>query len=320
MIIISTKISIIVPVYQAQAYIERCLDSLLKQNFTDFELLLIDDGSKDASGSICDGYAQNDSRIIVKHKSNEGVSKTRQYGLDLAVGEYVIFVDPDDWVEPDYLKVLYETAKSGDYDLVMCDFLKEFGNNNSVYCCQKPSSLDAASILEEMFTTLNGSTWNKLVRKDLYTRFVINFPEGINFCEDLYVTCSLLLKDIKVSYVNRALYHYDQIVNMNSIVRVYNEAAYERDKKVFAVFTDLFKRSKEPKNFRKAFVRLFVERAFWANVYNSKEFETRFARYSQVLATFSDIKGKMFYYSSIGYYRQVYYFALLCRKLKTMIR
>ena len=108
--ITSPKISIIVPVYKAENYIHRCIKSLLSQTFTDFEILLINDGSPDKSGEICDEYAKSDKRIRVFHKENGGVSSARQCGIDNARGEYTIHVDPDDWVDPRMLEELYLKA------------------------------------------------------------------------------------------------------------------------------------------------------------------------------------------------------------------
>lgn len=116
------KVSIIVPVYKAEKYINRCIDSILAQTYTDWELLLVDDGSPDRSGEICDEYAKKDSRIRVFHKENGGVSSARQMGQDKASGEYTIHADPDDWMEPTMLEELYAKAKEDDADMVLCDF------------------------------------------------------------------------------------------------------------------------------------------------------------------------------------------------------
>lgn len=130
------KISIIVPVYKAEKYLNRCVDSILAQTFTDFELLLIDDGSPDKSGEICDEYARKDSRVRVIHKENGGVSSARQRGLDESIGEYTIHADPDDWVEPTMLEELYNKANKEDADMVICDFFYEYktGSVISILC------------------------------------------------------------------------------------------------------------------------------------------------------------------------------------------
>ena len=124
---LNISVSIIVPVYKAEAYLHHCLDSILAQTFTDWELLLVDDGSPDRSGVICDEYAAKDDRIIVFHKENGGVSSARQKGQDEAQGEYTIHADPDDWVEPTMLEELYKKAKADDADMVICDYFSNTG-------------------------------------------------------------------------------------------------------------------------------------------------------------------------------------------------
>ena len=116
------KISVIIPVYNAEKYLYRCIDSVLAQTYQDFELLLIDDGSKDSSGAICDEYAAKDARVRVFHKENGGVSSARNVGLDHARGEWITFVDADDWISMDWLK---EMMTHSDSDLVIADFVVE---------------------------------------------------------------------------------------------------------------------------------------------------------------------------------------------------
>lgn len=213
------KISIIVPVYKAETYLHRCVDSILAQTFTDWELLLIDDGSPDRSGDICDEYAKKDTRIRVIHKENGGVSSARQRGLDESIGEYTIHADPDDWVEPDMLEGLYNKAKEEDADMVICDFFYEY-KTGSIICKQHIENCNAEFILKQMFSQqLPGMCWNKLIRRECYIKYNISFPKDIIRWEDLYVVCSLLMHPIKCAYLSKAFYHYDQIVNNNSIVR-----------------------------------------------------------------------------------------------------
>lgn len=211
------KISVIVPVYKAEAYLHRCVDSLLAQTFTDFEILLVDDGSPDKSGEICDEYARKDSRVRVFHKENGGVSSARQCGMDYARGEYTIHADPDDWVDPTMLEELYRKAKEEDADMVICDFYEE-RKNKTIYVRQQPSSLDHETVLCELFGQLFASCWNKLVRRDRYKEFGVRFPLELSCCEDLYVNVCFISKNIKITYLNRAFYHYDQVVNENSIL------------------------------------------------------------------------------------------------------
>ena len=127
------KISVIVPVYRAEQYIVRCVDSILTQKFHDIELILVDDGSPDHCPEICDKYAQKDNRVKVIHQKNGGVAAARNAGLILAQGEYITFVDSDDFIEPDMYQSMIQVADQYDCDVVMCDCIKEFGNRNEIY-------------------------------------------------------------------------------------------------------------------------------------------------------------------------------------------
>lgn len=215
-------VSVIVPVYKAENYLHRCVDSLLAQTFTDFEILLIDDGSPDRSGEICDEYAAKDSRIRVFHKENGGVSSARQCGIDNAFGEYTIHVDPDDWVESEMLEVLYQKAKQEDADMVICDYFEE-RQGKLKYIEQKPLSLNSRAIQEELLRCkLHGSCCNKLIRQSCYYKKVY-FPTEFNIREDLYFNILLLNNDLKIAYLSKAFYHYIRDVNQNSYTLNMNE-------------------------------------------------------------------------------------------------
>lgn len=219
------KVSVIVPVYNAEKYLRRSLDSLKIQTLQEFEVILIDDGSKDFSSAICDEYVGSDSRFSVIHKQNEGVSAARQTGLDAAHGEYVIHVDSDDWVEPTMLEELYTKAISENADIVICDYFNNIGPKQTV-CNQRPSSLEPKKILQELFQQLHGSCWNKLARRACYKQYGIQFPCGINYCEDLFTWVQLLShEEVKVAYLNKAFYHYCD--NPESITRSYQRSQYE---------------------------------------------------------------------------------------------
>lgn len=213
------KVSIIVPVYKAEAYLHRCVDSILAQTFTEWEMILVDDGSPDRSGEICDEYAKKDSRIRVIHKENGGVSSARQRGLDESIGEYTIHADPDDWVEPTMLAEMYQKAKDEDADIVMTDFFQNKGHCQE-YIGQKPKEINRKEVLRELlFQQLHGSCCNKLVRRVCYSRYGICFPYGMCCWEDLYVNVCLLTNDVKITYLPKAFYHYDCAENQNSLVR-----------------------------------------------------------------------------------------------------
>lgn len=212
------SVSVIVPVYKAEAYLAKCLDSLLAQTLEDFELLLVDDGSPDRSGKICDEYAAADSRIRVLHKDNGGVSSARQCGIDHARGEYTIHADPDDWVESDMLEHLYRKAKEDEADMVICDYYVNTKGKQR-YIKQRPSALDPHIVQRELFQQLHGSCWNKLIRRSCYITHKVKFPVGINLSEDTIFNVRLLNNDIRIAYLPKAYYHYVQNVNPNSLVK-----------------------------------------------------------------------------------------------------
>ena len=211
------QISVIVAVYAAEKYMRHCLDSLLCQTFRDFEVILVDDGSKDESGKICDEYAEKDSRIKVIHKENGGVASARQCGLDNATGDYVIHVDPDDWVESTMLEEMLQNALENSSDMVICDFIRH-EDKKAHYFSQKPKSLETQSVMRELFQGLHGACWNKLVRRSLFKEFNISFPPKMVVWEDLFVSIHLAIHDIRISYIPKAFYHYDSSVNENSLV------------------------------------------------------------------------------------------------------
>ena len=139
------------------------MDSILAQTFESWELILVDDGSLDRSGILCDEYATKDSRIVVIHKKNEGVGAARQTGMDNATGEYIIHVDPDDWVEPDMLEQLYQKAKENEFDIVICDYFVDYVDRH-VRVSQQPASLTASDVLYDLFTVCVSCPASTIVR------------------------------------------------------------------------------------------------------------------------------------------------------------
>lgn len=213
------KISVICPVYNVEKYIHRCLNSILNQTFTNFELILIDDGSKDNSGIICDEYAYKDSRITVIHKQNGGVASARQVGTDIARGNYIIHVDPDDWVSQDYLEKLFSKAHETDADVIICDYYIA-DDKTYHHCKQEPYALDAESILLSLFHKIHGSLWNKLIKQECYKKYDLHFVSEVNYCEDVLLLVQLLLhSEVKAAYLDEALYFYYQ-GNNNSITKI----------------------------------------------------------------------------------------------------
>lgn len=201
------KISIIVAVYNVADCLERCLESILNQSFPDYEALLIDDGSTDESGTICDRYAQSDSRFKVFHKENGGVGSARRVGIDNASGTYSIHVDADDWVEPDMLSTLYSIAVTEAADMVICDYFEDCGNLSRTVR-QNPGRLTNKSVIKGLSGKLHGSCCNKLIKLDCYKQYGLNFSVGIDFGEDCLMLHRLLAHPMNISYCPKAFYHY----------------------------------------------------------------------------------------------------------------
>lgn len=204
------QISIIVPVYNTEKYLHRCIDSILAQTYTDFELLLIDDGSKDNSGKICDEYAQKDARVRVFHKENGGVSSARNLGLDQAKGEWITFVDSDDWVNTCYLKNL-QSHISDTTDLVFSYstiIKKSYEEFRECFPARSISSkcIEVAFIENE----LHGRTspWSKLYRTEVVRKENLHFCEEMYIGEDLVFLYSFILHCRYIVFTEDADYYY----------------------------------------------------------------------------------------------------------------
>ena len=208
-------ISIIVPVYNTERYLPACIDSVRNQTYTDWELLLVDDGSSDSSGRICDQYAELDPRIRVVHKSNNGVSAARNTGIDAAKGEYLVFLDSDDEFAPDCIELLAEPLKKRDYDFVIGQVVIVGSDNYYPSLKLEDGAIeDNATILyhyaREAFYMM---PWNKLCRVELIKQSNLYFKEGIHAEDDLW-SFELVLAAHSMYAVNAAHYYYK--INKNS--------------------------------------------------------------------------------------------------------
>lgn len=236
---IHPTISVIIPVYNTEKYLRRCLDSIVAQTYKEFECILVDDGSTDGSGKICDEYAVKDNRFHVIHKENGGVATARQAGTDAAIGEYIIHADPDDWTEPEMLEQMYAKAKETDADVTICDFFytNELGEDTLVN--QKPYSFKPHDVLMEMFGRhrIHGALWNKLTKRSCYLDYNLSFYPGVNFCEDVLIWAQLFQNpNIKISYLPKAFYHYYQ--SETSITHSHSPKVIATMKKYFVKLED----------------------------------------------------------------------------------
>jgi glycosyltransferase involved in cell wall biosynthesis len=198
-------ISIIVPVYKVEPYLCRCIDSILAQTFTDFECILIDDGSPDNCPAICDEYAKKDDRIVVIHQKNKGVSAARNAGLDIVKGKWIGFVDSDDWIEPDMYEKLLKVCVEKNGDIVVCNYLIE--KNGETICNKRPKKLKPQQYVEAVISGKNCVLFLLLARTSLLDnyRFDANFEYG----EDYLFCVKSFTATENIIVLNDYFYHYN---------------------------------------------------------------------------------------------------------------
>ena len=323
--VLTPLISIIVPVYNAEKTLQRCIHSLQCQTFTDFEILLIDDGSLDHSGQICDEYSAKDRRIRVIHKRyNKGVSSARQTGIDIAQGKYTIHVDPDDWVEPTMLEELYQKAVEHNADMVICDFF-ENSLTQQKYIKQQPTSLDSEIILGDILVKLHGSCCNKLITLECYQKYNVRFPENISYCEDQYVIAAILKHHITIAYLSKAFYHYFNIQSAGTLSRRYNEKTLLEDLTIKELFTVLYQDTPY-RNFA-SYIKTFslLTRAFYLGkkFYTSRDYRNHFKIYKNIPFKVKQIalyERILIYFSCLGFYRQMHQLFMLMFDLKSRLK
>ena len=215
------KISIVIPIYNSAEYLDKCIESVLNQTYKNIEIILIDDGSQDSSGEMCDKYAEKDDRIVVLHKSNEGISKARNSGIELAKGEYIMFVDSDDWVDEDICSLLLEAIIKNNVQSSMCSYVREYPQNSipkEIYhedlvwshfdfqrrLCGltneelgKPENLDCYNAM-----------WGKLYPTSAVKEIKLVDLKLIGSSEDLLFNLEAFNNIEDIIYINSPLYHY----------------------------------------------------------------------------------------------------------------
>lgn len=231
-----TKISVIVPVYKVEKYIAKAIESILGQTMTEFELLLVDDGSPDRSGEICDEYAKKDARITVIHKENGGAPSARNVAIDRAKGKYLFFMDADDWAEKDMLERMYELAEANHSQLVVCGFYidtysgKESGKFISEKICVDDKVYDNAVAFREASykyydRNMLYTPWNKLYLKDYLNEKGLRFPNV--FWDDFPFNLSVVYEVERVTVSSEAFYHFLR-ARSESESSLYNPTLYQK--------------------------------------------------------------------------------------------
>lgn len=200
-------ISIIIPVYKAENYLRQCLDSILQQTYTDWEALLIDDGSPDNSGSICDEYAEKDARIKVFHIPNGGVSNARNVGLDHAQGEYFMFVDSDDWITNDALEVCLDAMEAEDLDYLQHGHFKQESNGQFIEYTAIPCEVtDGETYLQKKLLVPTGAL--SFYRRAIIEDHKIRYTEGLKIAEDLLFQLQLIRFCKRCHHIPNSIYYY----------------------------------------------------------------------------------------------------------------
>ena len=204
-------ISVIVPVYNVEPYLNRCIDSIVRQSYTDLEIILVDDGSPDKSGKMCDEWADRDARIKVIHKENGGLSEARNTGIEAATGEYFGFVDSDDWIEADMYQDLLRTLETQHAELAVTGIIRDYGNgfNRSQYLSDTPFVLCGDGIVQAYLQqgVFSTAVWDKLFTKKLFEHR--RFPAGKQY-EDAPVIFDILCDVKTMAVVGKPQYHYFQ--------------------------------------------------------------------------------------------------------------
>lgn len=263
-------VSIIVPVYNAEKYINRCVDSILNQEYTDFELLLVDDGSSDSSCEICDTYAAADARVRVIHKPNTGVSDSRNIAIRQAQGTYLQFLDSDDWITPDATKLFVRAATEHNCDLVIADFYRVVDDRVS----HKGDIEDDGVLTREEFAEhmmenpadyYYGVLWNKLYRRDLVEKYHLEMDTSVSWCEDFLFNMEYILHANVFYALQAPIYYY--VKTPGSLVASQGVSISNTIKMklmVFEYYNNFYKNIYDEKDYEKkrlSLYRFFVEAA-----------------------------------------------------------
>jgi len=301
------KLSIIVPVYNVEKYIKKCLESLIIQPLEDIEIILIDDGSEDASGKICDEYSKRDTRIKVVHKKNEGVSIARNTGMQMAQGKYITFVDSDDWIENNTYEILLKKLEQQEVDLLIYNY-NYINNQTEKNICfpesifikndkEKIQDLQALTLAPELgkYTSFQvtflglGVCWNKIYKKEIIEKnnlqFKIKRKNTMN--EDLLFNYEYLENVNAVQIVNENLYNYRQISTSavkkfnHDILNIYQELLGEIQKHEEKHIQDVY--YKTAFNLRVTLSFFYIVKLYFCHKENKKPYFTRYKEFKKCL-------------------------------------
>ena len=267
-------VSIIVPVYNVKKYLERCVNSIINQTYKKLEIILIDDGSTDGSGYLCDELKEKDSRIVVIHQKNEGVSNSRNKGIKISTGKYIGFVDSDDYIEKNMVKQLYKNATKTGSDISMCGYniIKEDSNNYVKRKKDGEKKLLVSKNIDLFYKMTNrtskGFMWNKLFSREIFNN--IEFNKNIKMCEDLLVNIQISNNMKKFCYDDIHLYNY--VMRDESAIHNKNYDKYYTAVIAYRIIIDILQKNKSK------YVDLYVLDKFkWENgiIKNCKKYKKK---------------------------------------------
>ncbi len=209
MSVLEEKISVIVPVYNVEKYLDKCVETIVRQTYKNLEIILVDDGSTDLSGQLGEKWCQKDKRVQVIHKKNGGLSDARNCGIKRAIGKYLFFVDSDDYLEIDIIENLYKSALENQAQIATGGFIYETDSEQTPYYAKENYVADSAEMLKRMLTDqdISSAIWDKLYQKDLFED--LEFPVG-KIHEDMAILYRLFDKAERISHIDKAGYHYVQ--------------------------------------------------------------------------------------------------------------
>lgn len=247
----NSLVSIIIPVYNKEDKITECLNSICNQTYKELEIIIIDDGSTDDSGILCDKYAQKDKRVFVKHIPNGGVSNARNIGIALSSGKYIQFVDADDYIDNSMTQVLVQSIESNNSDMVVCGYSQIVnslkGAEVNIDCELSSEPSDYMQLINIYYLDpLCGAPWNRIIRTSILKEHNIRFKEGISFAEDFSFVFDVVTKVKSISYIYDSLYNYNLDVqdSLSKFTRKSLDVSWEQRISFIIYFNDLLNTTK----------------------------------------------------------------------------
>lgn len=311
-----TLITVVVPAYNVEEYLPRCVESIITQTYQNLEIILVNDGSTDKSGEICEAYAKKDDRIKVIHKENSGPSESRNIGLETAKGEYITFIDADDFIHESYIERLYSLAEMNGSEIVCCNYTRGDADDFSGVKAEKQIE-ERTYTADEMLRNWHGKykhletvIWNKLYKKELFEKNHIRYPEDCISGEDVQITHLLVANARQVTITNETLYYYFR--NKQSITSsaskekvVVNEVAQKKRLEFFQQngYLEAYERMliKLQKYYMLMYCRLHEDKSY------RKELKEKFAqRYNEVKSLKTTSATENILFISFKYFYRLY--------------